>query len=140
MAQFKIYDCDFGIKIAGISYEFTHVNELTIEDPENTKLIRGSNAGNKVGLVYKEGIKEPKKISVSIMDMTIALKEVLDAAYDARTRLDVYCISKTDGSSKMAKNAVLSQIPQQLSINDGADSMNVKLDFESFDLSEVHKT
>ncbi len=140
MAQFKIYDCDFGIKIDGVSYEFTHVNELTIEDPENTKLVRGANAGNKMGLVYKEGIKEPKKISVTIMDMPIALKEVLDIAYDGRTRLDVYCISKTDGSSKMAKNAVLSQIPQQLSINDSADSLNVKLDFESFDLSETHKT
>ncbi len=140
MAQFKIYDCDFGIKIDGVSYEFTHVNELTIEDPENTKLVRGANAGNKMGLVYKEGIKEPKKISVTIMDMPIALKEVLDLAYDGRTRLDVYCISKTDGSSKMAKNAVLSQIPQQLSINDSADSLNVKLDFESFDLSETHKT
>lgn len=140
MAQFKIYDCDFGIKVNGVGYEFTHVNELTIEDPENTKLIRGSNAGNKVGLVYKEGIKEPKMIKVTIIDMSIALKEVLDAAYANRTRLDVYCISKTDGSSKIAKNSVLSQVPQQLTIDESADSMNVALAFESFDLSEVHKT
>ena len=139
MAQFKIYDCDFGIKINGVPYEFTHVNELTIEDPENTKLVRGSNAGNKMGLVYKEGTKEPKRISVTIMDMSIALKEVLDLAYENRSRMDVYCISRSDGSSKMAKNAVLSQIPQQLTIDESADSMNVSLAFESFDLSEVHK-
>jgi hypothetical protein len=137
---FKIYDCEFGIKYNGVSYEFTHVNEMTIEDPENTKLVRGSNAGNKLGLIYKEGIKEPKRITCKIMGMSIDLKAVLDQAYDNRDRLDVYCISRVDGSSKMAKNAVLSQMPQQLSIAEGAESMDVSLAFESFDLSEVHKT
>ncbi len=137
---FKIYDCDFGIKYNGVSYEFTHVQNLTIEDPENTKLVRGSNAGNKLGLVYKEGIKEPKRITVTILGMSSELKTVLDAAYEANDRLDVYCISRIDGSSKMAKNAVLSQQPQQLTIDDSPDSMNVALSFESFDMSEVHKS
>jgi hypothetical protein len=136
---FKIYDCDFGIKINGVSYEFTHVQNLAIEDPENTKLIRGANAGNKLGLVYKEGIKEPKRIAVTITDMSIELKGVLDTAYEEKTRLDVYCISRSDGSSKMAKNAVLSQVPQQLNLDENPDSLNVSLAFESFDLSEVHK-
>lgn len=137
---FKIYDCDFGIKLNGVNYDFTHVNNLQIEDPESTKLVRGANAGNKTGLVYKEGIKDPKKITVTIMDMSIDLKAVLDAAYEDQSRLDVYCISRTDGSSKMAKNAVLSQMPQQLTIDENTDSLNVALAFESFDLSEVHKT
>ncbi len=137
---FKIYDSDFGIKIDGVSYQFTHVHNLTIEDPENTKLIRGANAGNKVGLAYKEGIKDPKRITVTIIEMSVELKAVLDAAYADQTRMDVYCISRSDGSSKMAKNSVLAQQPQQLSIDDSPDSMNVALAFESFDLSEVHKS
>lgn len=137
---FKIYDCDFGIKIAGVSYEFIHVNNFTIEDPENTKLTRGANASNKLGLVYKEGVKEPKRVTVTIMDMSITLKDVLDAAYVAQTRMDVYAISRSDGSSKMAKNAVLSQVPQQLTIDEGADTLTVSLSFESFDLSEVYKS
>lgn len=137
---FKIYDCDFGIKLNGVNYDFTHVNNLTIEDPENTKLTRGANAGNKLGLVYREGIKDPKRITVTIMGMDAELKAVLDAAYADQSRLDVYAISRADGSSKMAKNAVLSQQPQQLTIDDSADSMNVALAFESFDLSEVHKS
>lgn len=137
---FKMYNCDFGIKINGVTYEFTHVQDLVIEDPETTKLVRGSNAGNKTGLVYKEGIKEPKKVTVKIMDMSPELKSVLDSAYSNQTRLDPFCIDRTDGSSKIAKNAVLSQQPQQLTVDDSPDSMAVSLAFESFDLTEVHKS
>ncbi len=72
--------------------------------------------------------------------MSAELKGVLDAAFDAQTRLDVYCIDRTDGSSKMGKNAVLCNKPQQLTIADSAESMNVSLMFETFDSSEVHKS
>jgi hypothetical protein len=137
---FKMYDCDFGIKYNGVNYDFTHVQNLQIEDPETTKLIRGANAGNKIGLVYKEGIKEPKKVTVTIMNMSPELKEVMDSAYDNKDRLDVYCINRLDGSSKIAKNAILSQAPKQLQIDENPDSMNVALIFESFDLSEDHKS
>jgi hypothetical protein len=138
--RFQIYDCDFGVKIAGVSYYFTHVQNMAIEDPESTKLIRGANAGNKEGLVYKEGLKDPKKITVTIMNMDADLKAVLDAAFEDKTRLDVFCISRTDGSSKMGRNAVLSTQPQQLQIDESQESLNVALAFETFDLSEVHKS
>lgn len=137
---FKMYDCDFGIKYNGVNYDFEHVQDLTIEDPESTKLVRGANAGNKIGLVYKEGIKDPKRITVTILNMSVALKAVLDAAFEAKDRLDVYCINRNDGSSKIAKNSVLSQQPQQLLVDESPESMNVSLIFESFDLSEVHKS
>lgn len=136
---FKIYDCDFGIKYNGVNYDFTHVQDLQIEDPENTKLVRGSNAGNKEGLVYKEGLKDPKKMTVTILGMSSDLKAVLDQAFNNKDRLDAFCISRSDGSAKMAKNAVLSTMPQQLAVNDTPESMNVALVFETFDLSEVHK-
>jgi hypothetical protein len=137
---FKLYNCDLGIKYNGVNYDFEHVEGLTVEDPESTKLIRGANAGNKTGLAYKEGLKDAKKITVTIIGMSAALKSVLQVAYDKKDRLDVYCVDRDDGSSKIAKNAILSQQPQQLSLSDGADSMNVALVFESFDISEVHKS
>jgi hypothetical protein len=137
---FKIYDSDFGIKYNGVNYDFTHVVDLTIEDPENTRLTRGANATNRMGLVYTEGIREPKRWTVTIMGMSIELKDVLTSAFEKKDRLDVYCISRTDGSSKMARNAILCQQPQQLTIDDTADSMNVQLVFETFDSTEVHKS
>jgi len=137
---FKMYDCDFGIKYNGVSYDFEHVNEVTVEDPEYTRLVRGSNAKNKTGLVYKEGVKEPKRWTVTNIGISVELKAVLDSVYDLKERVDVYCISRTDGSSKMAKNAVLCQQPQQLQIDESPESMNVMLTFETFDSSEVMKT
>ncbi len=140
MSIFKIYDCDFGIKYSGVNYDFTHIASMVIEDPENTKLIRGANGNNKMGLVYKEGIKEPKKVTVVIIGMDSALKAVLDQAYENKDRLDVFCVSRSDGSSKIGKNAVLSMQPMQLNIDEGPESMNVSLVFETFDLGEVHKS
>lgn len=139
MAVFKMYDCDFGVTINGVNYDFTHVENLQIEDPERTRLIRGSNAGNKLGLAYKEGLKEAKTITLTVIDIPMAVHVILKDAYTAGTRMDCYCISRTDGSSKIAKNAVLSQSPKQLSMDDSAESLTTALVFESFDVEEVHK-
>lgn len=136
---FKMYNSDFGIKINSVAYNFTHVADMAIEDPEFNKLIRGSNAGNKQGLTYKEGLREPKVITVTIMEMDAALVTVLNNAFRDQTRLEVYCIDRGDGSSKIAKNAILSQQPRQLTLDDTPESMNVALVFESFDLVETHK-
>lgn len=137
---FKIYNCDFGIKYNNVSYDFNHVSEVQIEDPERNRLTRGSNAKNKTGLVYKDGLKDPKRWTVPILEMSAALKAVLDTIYETQARIEVYCIDRTDGSSKMAKNAILSNKPQQLTIDESAESMNVSLEFETFDSSEVHKS
>lgn len=139
MAIFKIYDCDFGFTLAGVNYDFEHVQNLQIEDPERTRLVRGGNAGNKLGLIYKEGIKDAKTITLTVIGINVDIYTLLKGAYDNRTRLDCYVVSRVDGSSKIAKNAILSQEPKQLSLDDSAESMNMALVFESFDISEVHK-
>ncbi len=140
MAVFKLYDCDFGVTIDGVNYDFVHVENLQIEDPETTRLIRGGNAGNKLGLIYKEGIKEAKKITVTLIGIEMALHNLLKTAYANRTRVDCYAVSRIDGSSKIAKNAILSQEPKQLNLDDSAESLNTALMFESFDVSEIHKS
>lgn len=140
MAIFKLYDCDFGVTINGVNYDFPHVDGLQIEDPERTRLTRGANAGNKTGLVYREGLKEAKTITLTVLDIPVDLFNLLKATYDKRERVDCYCVSRRDGSSKIAKNAILSQMPQQLSLDESAESMNVALVFESFDVTEIHKS
>lgn len=137
---FKIYDCDFGVTINGVNYDFTHVNMITIEDNEKTRLVRGANAGNKLGFPYKEGLREAKIWTISTIDMGKELFDLLKEAYHEQTRVDCYCIARPDGSSKIAKNAVLSQEPQQLTVDESSDSLNVSLVFESFDVSEIHKS
>lgn len=137
---FKIYNCDFGIKVDGVAYDFPDVAELTIEDPEKNRLTRGANAKNITGLAYKEGAKEPKKWTLPILNMTADIKALLDGVFDNQTRVECYCIDRTDGSSKIAKQAVLCNRPQQLQLTDSPDSMNVSLEFETFDSNEAHKS
>jgi hypothetical protein len=137
---FKLYECDFGVTIDGVNYDFEHVENLQIEDPERTRLIRGSNAGNKTGLAYKEGTREAKTITCTVIGMSKELHELLKTTYADQTRVDCYCVSRVDGSSKIAKNAVLSQEPKQLTLDDSPESMNTALVFESFDISEIMKS
>jgi hypothetical protein len=137
---FRMSDCEFGIKYNGVDYKFDHVDSITIEDPERNAITRGANGANKIGLRYKTGVKEPKRWTVPILNMSIALKGVLDQAFEKGDRLDVYAIDSNDGSSKMAKNAVLCNRPQQLTLDESPESMQVSLEFETFDSTETHKT
>jgi hypothetical protein len=136
---FKMYNCDLGIKYGGVTYDFDHVEGLTIEDPTTTKLIRGANAKNKTGLVYTEGIKEPKKLTVTLIGMSADFLALFTTIYESKARCEVYCIDRTSGSSKIAKQAVLSNQPMQLKVDDNPDSMNIELVFQTFDFVEVHK-
>ena len=140
MAIFKIYDCDFGVKVDGVDYQFTNIENFTMTDPEFNRLTRGANGQNKSGLVYKEGIKQPKELTVTIIDMSIALKAVLDSCYNDQTRLEAYAISRVDGSAKILRNAILIQQPQQKVLDESPESMNVELMFQSFDSIENHKS
>lgn len=140
MAIFKIYDCDFGFTYNDVNYDFDHVDDLTIENPERTRLIRGANASNKTGLIYKEGIKDAKTLTLTIIGVSVDIHNLLKQIYKDRARVDFYCVSRADGSSKIGKNAILSQEPLQLSVNESADSMNMALVFESYDVEEVHKS
>lgn len=139
---FKPYECDFGVTDieTGQNYEFEHVVSFAVEDPETTNLVRGSNAGNRTGIVFKEGIRDPKTVTVTIMGMDANIYSVLKGLYDNNKRVDCYCVNRMDGSGKFAKNAVLSQEPRQLSVDDSAESMNVALIFRSFDVTENHKS
>lgn len=137
---FKMYNCDFGFKYDGVTYNFDHVNELTIEDPERNNLTRGSNASNKEGIAFREGLKEPKRWTLPILNMSAALKSVLDSIFESQARVEVFAIDRNDGSSKMARNAVLANRPQQLSMDETAESLAVSLEWVSFDSTETHKS
>lgn len=137
---FRLEDCDVGIKLNGTNYDFEHVDEVTVEDPEFNRLSRGANAGNKEGLVYKEGLKQPKRITIAMMNLTAALYTALVAAFNDKSRMDVFAVSRRDGSKKMGRNSILCQIPQQLSLTESEESMQVRLVFETFDTTEDHKS
>lgn len=140
MAIFKMYDCDFTFTYNNKVYTFQEVESFTIDDPERTRLTRGANASNKYGIAYKEGLKDAKTVTVTVLGMPFDVHNLLKTIFNDRKRVDVGAVSRLDGSSKIAKNAILSQSPKQLSMDDSAESMNTALIFESFDMEEVHKS
>lgn len=136
---FKLYDCDVGVDINGVHYDFPHVDSISIEDPESVDLTRGVNGTNDSGVPFTTGTKEAKTITVPVMDMPKELYDLLVQCYRNKTRMDGYCISRANGAQKYWKKAVLSQLPQQLTVDDTAESMNISLIFKSFSVSETHK-
>lgn len=139
MGPLKLTDCDVGLTIGGVEYNFTHVDSVTVSDPERKRLTRGANRGNKVGIQYTEGSKEAKEISTSVIEIPASLHTLLKKCYNDGTRMNFWAISRTDGSSKFAKNAILSQTPQQLTLDDTPESMNTTLILESFDVDDTYK-
>ncbi len=137
---FKPYNCDFGIKLNGQNYDFDQIDSMVIEDPEQNVLTRGSNAKNKVGLAYKQGLKEPKTITVTIVGMSKSIADLLMAAWEAQTRMDVFCVDGGDGSSRIGKNCILRDRPRQLTIDESAESMNVALAFQTFEIQDDQKS
>jgi len=136
---FKLYDCDVGVDINGVHYDFPHVDSIAIDDPLRVRLTRGVNATNDEGIAFTEGTKEAKTITIPVMNLSKAVFDLLVQAFKNKTRMNGYCISRANGAQKYWKKAILSQEPQQLTVDDSAESMNVSLIFESFAVSEVHK-
>lgn len=140
MAVFKMYECDFDLTLNGVEYNFKHVDNFQFDIPERVRLTRGANAGNKEGLAYTEGLKDAATVTLTVLDMGKTIFDLLTTAYTNKTRMDVAATSRADGSRKAANQAVLSQRPLQLSMDDSPESLNVALIFESFDIEEVHES
>jgi hypothetical protein len=134
-----MYDCDFGFTYNDQNYDFTHVESVNVEDPERVRLTRGANAPDTIGITYKEGVKEAKILTITSVGLTPEIHQLLKTIYKEKARIRVYVVQRSDGSSKIAKNSVLSREPQQLDMDDTPESMNYELIFESFDVSEVVK-
>ena len=139
MSEFKIYNCDLGLKYNDTNYAFDNVDSVTVEDPENTKIVRGANGSSKTGLVYTEGVKEPKRLTTTLIGVSTSMFNLLKTIYESKARIEVFCVDRLTGSSRIAKNAILSQLPRQMTIDETAESMNVDITVETFDLSENHK-
>lgn len=134
-----ITDSDCGFTIDGVNYNFTDVNQVVIEDPEKTHLIRGNNSLSKTGLMISEGNANPKTLTFTLLDMSPAFFELLSETYRDKTRIDAWVVDRATGSHKTAKNAVIQTEPRQLTIAAGEENLKVEFAVESFDLVEQFK-
>lgn len=132
----KLYDCDVGLEIRGVKYEFDHVDSVTHEDPRIHRLTRGANAKNKVGIVYTEGNKEAHVLTTSVIQIPAELHALLKDVFNTKERIKFFCVSRKNGSSKYASQAILAQPPFQPTVDESAESMNTPIVIESFDVED----
>ena len=129
----QLRKCDFGIIYNEVKYDFTeYVDGVTIEDTESKHLVRGRTGVSKKGLIYSESLHTPKRISVSLVGLRKDFFPVFRKIYAEEDRVEVYCIDRKTGNNRVFKDAVLTQEPEQLTMTDGAEEMNLTLVFESF--------
>jgi hypothetical protein len=112
---------------------------MTIEDSQAHHLTRGLNAKNKVGIMIAEGLSEPDKITIQIMNVPSSVIELLNKIRDTGERIGAHVIDKKTGDSRFIKNAVISKRVRQLVISEGRDDLNIELTLESFDVDDKLK-
>ena len=137
MASFILTNCDFGFSYNGKNYDFTkEVDSVVIEDPQFKKLTRGGSGKSKTGLAYSEGAKEAKKITITLCGLPSSYLKLLKSLFESEERIDSYCVDRKSGITRNFNNSLISQEPRQLAIQEGAESLNVILILETFDIVE----
>lgn len=137
--NFKMHNCDFGFVYDSTTYEFDHVESVVVEDPEVVTLIRGSNVKNKEGIVITQGTKDPKVVTITLIGISKTLFDLFQTVFEAKDRCEAYAIDRTDGSSRLFKQSILSKRPRQMSIAEDPENLNVVIELHTYDIQEVHK-
>lgn len=138
MNTFKLNQMDHSLTVRGVEYDLPHVDSIVVEDPKQVMLTRGANGKNNVGVVFVEGVKDPYVITITTMDLPLTLFNLLLDVWKKEERIDYNGIA-ADGSTKNAKQAILSTKPQQLTLDNTAEAMNVVLVLRTFIYDEVKK-
>ncbi|WP_424244947.1 hypothetical protein Dip510_000054 [Elusimicrobium posterum] len=134
----QLRKCDLGFTYNGQSYDFTNeVDSVTIDDPQATHLTRGGSARNTKGLIYTEGAKSPKVVTVTLVNIDAAYSKLFKTIREEEDRLEIYCIDRKTGSKRIFKDCILQKDPLQLSMSEGAEELNISLVFETFKIDEA---
>lgn len=125
--------CDFYFSRNGADYDVTAaVDSATFGDPERKHLTRGSSGQNQTGLIYTEGIKDPKTLTVSFIGLSEEMAALLADMYEQEERTDFKIVDRKTGRRRSFKQALISQRPLQSTMSDGAEEQTVQVIFESY--------
>lgn len=139
MANFALRTslCDFNFSRNGVDYDITAaVDSSTFEDPERKHLTRGSAGTNTRGLIYTEGIKDPKTLTVVLIGLSQEMAALLVDMYELEERTDIKIIDRKTGQMRAYKDAIVSQKPMQGTMADGAEEQNVQVIFEAYKVED----
>lgn len=132
----QLADCDCGFTINGQTYDYSAaVDSNAFENPEKVHLTRASSRQNTMGLAYREGSKDPRRVTVVFQGLLQDHADLLEKCFENKTRLEPYIIERDTGRKIILKNAIVSEPPTQANIGgDGAEELNVQVVFETFNI------
>jgi hypothetical protein len=133
---FQISDGDAGFTYEGVNYTFSDVDSIDYTFNRKNRLTRGANGQNKVGLVYKEGLKTADVAEFRITDCSIDIYNLLLTIFNESKRINAWFIDRTTGEGFTFKNAIVRDKPRQMSIGESAESLSFMFAVESFDVTE----
>lgn len=141
MAFFQLLNCDIGLTIRDVNYDFEDLDVAEQEDPRQINLKRGAIGKSTSGIPYGEGWGDPMVHTFTLVNIPSALLTLLREIFNKKgiERLSGYIIDRNTGSSRTIKKAVLGAEPKQLSIGEGADSLNIQVVLRSYVSEEKHK-
>ncbi len=125
--------CDVYFSRNGEDYDVTAaVDSMTFEDPQRKHLTRGSSGRNTTGLVYSEGTKDPKTLTVVFVGLSAEFAQMFADMYEKEERTDFKIVDRKTGQFRSYKEAIISQRPVQASMQDGVEEQNVQVILEAY--------
>ena len=114
--------CDAYFSRNGADYNLTAmVDSVALENPEEKLLTRGFFAGNKTGLAYTSGIKDPKTVTVRLIGASAEYVNMLNDMYDKEERTDFKLVDRKTGRMAVYKEALIGKQLLQENMGEGGD-------------------
>lgn len=131
---FRIWKTNGGFILNGTDYQFDDFDSVAFTYARKKHIMRGANSKNKVGIDTEEGLKTPDTASLTVVDCTQEIYNLLLKAYNESTRIDLYFIDEENLGKVQFNNAKITDVPRQLNIGEEDSNLSFQLMVESFDV------
>lgn len=132
---FQISQGTAGFSYNGTNYQFTDVDSIGYTYNRKNHLTRGASGKNKVGIIYKEGLKTPDVAEVVVKGCSIEVYDLLQTIFEGAQRISFWFVDDATGEGLTYKNAVIRDKPLQNNIGESEDTISFMFAIESFDLT-----
>lgn len=137
---FKLDEIDVTIAINGVNYDLPNFDSVTIEDTEEVTLHRGNNGKDDEGIALRSGLAEPKSVTIAALAIPQDLAALINNCFENKTRIEVYMVTRSDGSNISLKKAIVAQRFEQRQLDETRESLIQSLIIRSFAKKESHKS
>lgn len=132
---FQISEGDCGFTYKNKNYDFSDFDSIKYTYTQKNNLTRGANGQNKVGIAYKEDLKNPDIAEALIVDCSPEIYSLLNKIKEKQERISFWFVDRKTGEGLTYKNAIIADQPLQPEIGEGADKISFMLKVLSYDLA-----